>query len=182
MLCGIPPSIHHGTARKVMIHGMLVSLFRLVFHCFTFRFRFKIALLLPIKHSIIYITVISTWNINTSTNIAVHHHGSKGSWKSCGIYGLLVCFTYKKYISTGVQRVQQKKVTQNGITRNYISTTHAVHDLDSSKLLHIAVRLLEKINSLTFGLMLTLRMLFHTETPTYLRPHFLRLVLHNGKW
>ena len=75
-------------------------------HIFRFRFRFKIALLLPIKHSIIYITVISTWNINTSTNTAVHYHGSKGSWTSCGIYGLLVCFIYSKYISTGVQRVQ----------------------------------------------------------------------------
>ena len=74
-----------------------------------FRFRFKIALLLPIKHRIIYITVKSTWNVNTSTNTAMHYHGSKGSWKSCRIYGLLVCYTYSKYISTGVQRVQQKK-------------------------------------------------------------------------
>ena len=95
--------------------------------------RFKMALLLPIKHRIIYITVISTWNVNTSTNTAMHYHGSKGSWKSCRIYGLLVCYTYSKYISTGVQRVQQKKkrkkkVTQNDITSNYVSTTHAVHD------------------------------------------------------
>ena len=59
---------------------------------------------------------------------------------------------------------------QNDITSNYVSTTHAVHDFDQSKLLHIAaLRLLEKINSLTFGLMLTLRMLFDTEAPTYLR-------------
>ena len=71
--------------------------------------RFKIALLLPIKHKIIYITVKSTWNVNTSTNTAMHYHGSKGSWKSCRIYGLLVCYTYSKYISTGVQRVQQNK-------------------------------------------------------------------------
>ena len=71
--------------------------------------RIKITLLLPIKHRIIYITVISTWNVNTSTNTAVHYHGSKGSWKSCAIYGLLICYTYSKYISTGVQRVQQKK-------------------------------------------------------------------------
>ena len=74
-----------------------------------FRFRFKIALLLPIKHRIINITVKSTWNVNTSTNTAMHYHGSKGSWESCGIYGLLVCYTYSKYISTEVQRVQQKK-------------------------------------------------------------------------
>ena len=71
--------------------------------------RFKMALLLPIKHRIIYITVIATWNVNTSTNTAMHYHGSKGNWKSCGIYGLLVCYTYSKYISTGVQRVQEKK-------------------------------------------------------------------------
>ena len=71
--------------------------------------RFKIALLLPIKHRIIYITVKSTWNVITSTNTTMHYHGSKGSWKSCPIYGLLVCYTYSKYISTGVQRVQQKK-------------------------------------------------------------------------
>ena len=51
--------------------------------------RIKIALLLPIKHSIINITVIPTWNINTRSNTAVHYHGSKGSWKSCGIYGSL---------------------------------------------------------------------------------------------
>ena len=100
-----------------------------------FRFRFKIALLLPIKHRIIYITVKSTWNVNTSTNTAMHYHGSKGSWKSCGIYGLLVCYTYSKYISTGVQRVQQKKkVTQNDITSNYVSTTHAVHDFNTVQL------------------------------------------------
>ena len=74
--------------------------------------RFKIALLLPIKHRIIYITVKSTWNVNTSSNTAMHYHGSKGSWKSCRIYGLLVCYTYSKYISTGVQRVQQKKKKQ----------------------------------------------------------------------
>ena len=97
--------------------------------------RFKMALLLPIKHRIIYITVISTWNVNTSTNTAMHYHGSKGSWKSCGIYGLLVCYTYSKYISTGVQRVQQKKtknkkVTQNDIASNYVSTTHAVHNFN----------------------------------------------------
>ena len=100
-----------------------------------FRFRFKIALLLPIKHRIIYITIKSTWNVNTSTNTAMHYHGSKGSWKSCGIYGLLVCYTYSKYISTGVQRVQQKKkVTQNDITSNYVSTTHAVHDFNTVQL------------------------------------------------
>ena len=99
-----------------------------------FRFRFKIALLLPIKHRIIYITIKSTWNVNTSTNTAMHY-GSKGSWKSCGIYGLLVCYTYSKYISTGVQRVQQKKkVTQNDITSNYVSTTHAVHDFNTVQL------------------------------------------------
>ena len=96
--------------------------------------RFKIALLLPIKHRIIYITVKSTWNVNTSTNTAMHYHGSKGSWKSCRIYGLLVCYTYSKYISTGVQRVQQKKKTQNDITSNYVSTTHAVHDFNTVQL------------------------------------------------
>ena len=73
------------------------------------RFRFKIALLLPIKHRIIYITVKSTWNVNTSTNTAMPYHGSKGSWKSCRIYGLLVCYTYSKYISTGVQRGATEK-------------------------------------------------------------------------
>ena len=102
---------------------------------FRFKFRFKIALLLPIKHRIIYITVKSTWNVNTSTNTAMHYHGSKGSWKSCGIYGLLVCYTISKYISTGVQRVQQKKkVTQNDNTSNYVSTTHAVHDFNTVQL------------------------------------------------
>ena len=81
--------------------------------------RFKIALLLPIKHRIIYITVISTWNVNTSTNTAVHYHGSKGCWKSCGIYGLLVCYTISKYISTGVQRVQQKKRKKSNTKWHY---------------------------------------------------------------
>ena len=81
--------------------------------------RFKIALLLPIKHRIIYITVISTWNVNTSTNTAVHYHGSKGSWKSCGIYGLLVCYTYSKYISTGLQRVQQNKRKKSNTKWHY---------------------------------------------------------------
>ena len=68
--------------------------------------RFKTALLLPIKHCIIYSTVIQAQTVSTST--AIYHHGSKGSRKSCGISGLLVCFTYTKYISTGVQGVQQK--------------------------------------------------------------------------
>ena len=54
-----------------------------------FRFRFKLALLLPIEHSIIYITVISAWNINTSTNTAMPYHGSKGAGNPVGLMGSL---------------------------------------------------------------------------------------------
>ena len=68
------------------------------------------------------------------------------------------------YFNRGAKGATEKNVTHNDNTSNYIATTHAVHDFDQSKLLPIAaLRFLEKIKSLTFGLILTLRMLFHTK-------------------
>ena len=93
--------------------------------------------------------------------------GAKGAGNPVGFMGSLSVTHTAIIFQLGCKGCSRKKVTQNDITGYYVSTTHAVHDFNQCKLLHIAAsRLLEKINSLTFGLMLTLRMLFHTEAPT----------------
>ena len=60
--------------------------------------RFKIALLLPIRHSIQYSHISTNYTYIPVKNATIYYHGSKGSWKSCRIYGLLVCFTFSKYV------------------------------------------------------------------------------------
>ena len=81
-------------------------------------FRFKIAILLPIKHTIICITVISTWNINTSTNTEIFYHGSKGSWNSLGF---LSWHSFKS--------IPQKSIRDETNVSNFILHTKIIYIL-----------------------------------------------------
>ena len=75
----------------------------------------------------------------------MHYHGSKASWKSCEIYGLLVCSTYSIF-QQGCKGCNRKKVTQNDITSNYTSTTHAPKNAVPNRNVHISQTTLPQVS------------------------------------